>query len=80
MILNVNRKQVTVLENPFRLCADSSDLGLSPGRWPEFIAVTDEKDEGFLFERGAPKVSEIGELQLYHYSTKSGIQLVVFND
>lgn len=79
MLINVDRKQVIVFENPFRLTADASDLQLSPGSWPEFIAVTDAKGSGFLFRKSHP-IGFREELTGYIYQTQSGIQLTVFND
>lgn len=81
MLVNVNRKQITVLENPLRLVAESSDLQLAPGMWPEFIAVTDDNGSGFLFHKVKPLASsDPEEFAGYTYTTNDGIELTVFND
>ena len=47
---------------------------------PEFIAVLDENEEGFLF--GSPRIEKSnGELCALHYTTNNrAFSLTVFND
>ena len=72
----VTKDQVGIVEGKRELVAEASEIGLSPGEWPEFIAVVDESAEGFLFQR--VYILEGGG---YRYQTKNGaVNLTVFND
>jgi hypothetical protein len=59
---------------------EASDIGLRAGEWPDFVAVLDEKNEGWLFMKEAPVIRN-DELAAYRYSTKSGnMILTIIND
>jgi len=77
-LVKVNRKQVTYMEQG-EVTAEASSLGLTPGDWPDFIAVVDERDEGFLFGPGIMFMhgDEVGG---YEYQNVNGLKLTVFND
>lgn len=79
MLINVNRKQVNFIDG--KVLAESSDLGLPPGKWPEFIAITDEEGEGFLFHKVRPiPHRDPEEFAGYTYTTQQGLVMEVFND
>ncbi len=73
----VNKNQCELING--ELMADASDLGLSPGDWPDFIAVLNNGNEGFLFRRG--EIEGPGEGDKYRYIDQThGFSLLVFND
>ena len=45
----VDKRDVFLMEGTNELCVEASVAGLAPGAWPDFIAVLDERDEGFMF-------------------------------
>lgn len=57
-----------------RLVAEASQIGLPPGNWPDFIAVLDEANNGFLFQ--LERVDD----SLAVYSTRGGAVMHVLND
>ena len=76
MIHVADKLQVSWLNGDKELVAEASELGLEPGYWPEFIALLDDKNEGFLFMRNE-RIEDGG----YRYRTRSGaVPLTVFND
>ena len=76
MIHTVTKDHLGRVEGKPELVAEASELGLPPGEWPEFIAVVDDKEEGFLFLR-AYMMAGGG----YCYQTRDGaVSLTVFND
>jgi hypothetical protein len=79
MMWTVSKKQVGMHDG--KLTAFASDLNLNPGVWPDFIAVLDGQNEGYLFHR----VAMVNEVELecggYKYATKDGaVQMTVWND
>ncbi len=68
-------KGQTVLVNGRTLTAEASDLEMPPGEWPDFIAVMDMQNKGFLFQ----KISVDEEMG--RYTTEDGsFELHIFND
>lgn len=60
-----------------KFTAEASELGLTPGEWPDFIAVMHDAQptEGVLFRRvAAPAAAAVS------YRTNGGVLLTVFND
>lgn len=77
-MLIVNRKLVDIIGN--KLYGVASDLGMSPGVWPDFIAVVDDTNSGFLFHREASELRN-GEVVGFNYQERSSVvQLFVIND
>lgn len=60
--------------------SEASMLDLEPGYWPEFLAVLNKDNVGFMFQRGAC-ISNGAELGGYTYwHRQSGMRLDVLND
>lgn len=79
-MLVVKKDQTTQVVGEAALVAEASELGLRPGEWPQFIAVVDDANEGFLFERGNFRVQN-EELMAVTYRTQHGeFELTVLND
>src|SRR5512146_2355413 len=51
-MLTVSKEQVHLVEGKPVLLAEASELGLAVGEWPDFVAVLDATQEGFLFQKG----------------------------
>ena len=63
------------------LITEASTAGLRPGEWPEFIAVTDQANCGFLFQRSYKDFTDDGEFCGMHYRERSSnFRLLVIND
>ncbi len=77
-MITVNKSQVILFEG--KLIAEASTLELAPGEWPDFIAVVDDKNEGYLFQRALP-IYRDDEFSGYSYADwASGVGMTVFND
>jgi hypothetical protein len=74
----VNKKQLTLSGE--KLVGEASSIGLALGQWPDFIAVLDDQNEGFLFERGTYPQFERGELIAQSYYSQQGFELSILND
>ena len=74
----VETDQVNLGRDGKTLTAEAADLGLTPGEWPDFIAVA-KGGEGFLFQKGAAIVVN-GQFGGHEYWSKGGTRLSVFND
>ena len=74
-------KAQTILSSDKRgLITEASTAGFGVGEWPEIVSVLDDRNEGFLFLKGAPIIHG-GELGGYTYQTSDGaFTLTVFND
>ncbi len=57
------------------LCAEASDLGFQPGRWPTPFRYQDQ-----LFSISKGEKNRDGELVAVHYTGSKGATFVVFND
>ncbi|MCP4201839.1 MAG: hypothetical protein GY769_07895 [bacterium] len=76
----VNKSQVDLMKGNRGLVTEASDVGLAPGDWPQTIAVLDDRNEGYLFFRGA-RIDNHGDLGGFNYRTRDGrFALTVFND
>jgi hypothetical protein len=82
VIFTVKQSQVELVHpnNPGRLVADASTLGLGVAEWPALIAVLDDADQGLLFTKERVELSPDGDVAGYVYSAESGEQLRVIND
>lgn len=58
---------------------EASSLGLAPGEWPDFIALTNEAGIGGLFRRGAARTFCSGQIDGFDYWCGVTL-LLVFND
>lgn len=76
----VKKDQTTQMVGANELYADASDLGLKPGEWPQFIAVVDDENEGYLFERGNLHVQNEELMAVTYRSLDGAIELMVMND
>ncbi len=69
------KKEQTMLVSTTLLTAEASEIGLAPGEWPDFIAVLDDQDEGFLFLK-----AQILNLMGMYQTQDGRYQLHVWND
>jgi hypothetical protein len=78
-MLTINKRSTDLVESNV-LTTEASTIGLKPGEWPDFIAVVNDANNGFLF--GNPQdMFNHGELGAVNYTTKDGaFHLTVFND
>lgn len=77
-MVTVNKAHVTLEGND--IVGEASTMGLAPGEWPDFIAVVDDSNDGFLFQR-ASAICHNGDLGGYDYfSTVGTLKMVVLND
>ena len=75
MIHFVSDQRLGYQGNSNELLVEASQIGLRPGEWPEFIAVTDENGCGFMFSH---PTLEPGDARAY--STSQGRRrLIVLN-
>lgn len=58
--------------SPNVVLSEASTLGLKPGEWPDFIAITDEDRRGFLVQKGYPEVRLDGDILYFRYYDRSG--------
>jgi len=88
MIHKINTSQVCSTDKG-NLVTEASTLGLKPGEWPDFIALVNDEDEGFLFQKGASNHSftnrgtsneEIHFDGFDYFLTTGNGKLIVFND
>jgi hypothetical protein len=78
-VTKINKKTCT-LSGTDTLVTEASDIGLAPGELPDFIAVVDDNDEGFLFFNPQPDIHN-GEIAGWYYQRKNGNgKLLVIND
>jgi len=84
-MLAIKKSDVMLIEG--NLVTEASMIGLKPGDWPDFIAVTDngsptgndKTSSGFLF--GNPrKVLSGDDLAVVIYTTRNGNELHILND
>ena len=68
--------------SPTEIVTEASDLGLKPGEWPDFIAITDEANQGFLVSKADPEITLAGDILYFRYYDRSGRLPVVkvYND
>jgi hypothetical protein len=60
--------------------AEASDIGVRPGEWPDFIAILDDRNEGFLLVFRSFERRE-GDILWAEYAARSGSLVAhVFND
>jgi hypothetical protein len=76
-IHTVNRSHTVLMAG--RLLTEASTIGLNPGEWPEFIAVVDDSEQGYLFRKSLPEMHE-EQILFYGYQSKDGMLLIVGND
>lgn len=77
-MITVNKSQVSLEDG--KIVGEASTMGLAPGEWPDFIAVVDDSDNGFLFQR-ADATRYDGDLASFRYlSTVGNLEMVVLND
>jgi hypothetical protein len=62
--------------------ADASHLGLKPGEWPDFIAITDDDHKGFLLQKMGAEITQAGDVLYMNYADRNGHLPIVkiFND
>jgi hypothetical protein len=79
-MIKIDKSLVHLNEDKVGLTGEASTMGLAPGEWPDWIAVTDSGNDGFLF--GHPKeMTHRGEFAGKVYNTNDGaFTLTVFND
>ena len=78
-MVTVNKSQFSL--NGKTLVTEASTIGLPPGEWPDFIAVVDDANTGFLF--GPEKKNETyGEdlTGVRYFSRVGSVELLVVND
>jgi len=63
-----------------KLVGEASSIGLRVGEWPEFIAVVDDSDKGFLFMKNYPDVNGGEICGMNYFDRTSGVELLVVND
>jgi len=74
----VNKSQVSFTGT--KLVGEASTMGILPGEWPDFIGVVDDKNEGFLFQKGIPDVNGRDVMGYHYYDRNMGAELLVIND
>ena len=74
-----DRKNFTY--SPEGITADASDVGLAPGQWPDFIAITDEKGSGFLVRLARLEKAD-GDVIYASYQRQTGSlpEVRIYND
>jgi hypothetical protein len=76
-MFTVNKNQVDLING--KLVGEASTMGIPPGEVPDWIAVLDDQNEGFLF--GFPVVDiHNEEVTGWNYHTNNGLQMLVIND
>ena len=66
-MLLLQKNNVTMCNG--KLVTEASTAGLAPGEWPDFVAVVDERDSGFLFGPCFRRLEDGG--RAYQSSTNS---------
>jgi hypothetical protein len=80
-MLTISKDKCTLALDRQGLLCEASDIGLAPGEWPDFIAVVDDSDVGYLF--GFPQFTRThdDDVMLATYKTADlKFDLVVLND
>ena len=72
-------KSAVTLEDG-KLVTEASTAGLLPGEWPDFVAVLDERQAGFLFQLEGLERRDGDTLFARYYDRTSGVALTIFND
>ena len=67
---------------PQVVTAEASTLGLKPGEWPDFIAITDDDRQGFLVQKAEPEITQNGDVLYFTYRDRTGRlpPVHIFND
>ena len=74
-MLMIQKNDVTACGN--KLVTEASTIGLTPGEWPDFVAVVDEKDSGFLF---GPCFQQLEDGGRAYQSDANSVELHILND
>ena len=67
-------------EDKTKLIAFASDLQLPPAHWPDFIAVVDEQEKGFMFGGGRREFVNNDFVGVLYTTSNGAYSLIVFND
>ena len=68
--------------SPEVITAEASEIGLQPGYWPDFIAILDENNEGFLVQLERIEKAPDGDavFAVYFSRTESLPSVRIYND
>ena len=75
-MVTINKKDCVTLDG-LKMITEASTVGLAVGEWPDFIAVMDDADQGFLFGPSFRRLNDGGRV---YYSKTSAAELHVLND
>lgn len=62
------------------LVTEASTAGLPPGEWPDFVAVLNKGNAGFLLHWDHNDMSNGDIAGVHYYDRTSGVKLLIIND
>lgn len=79
-MFETNRKNF--IYTPEGISAEASDLRLRPGEWPDFIAILDESNAGFLVRLARLEKAPDGDVMFAVYQDQTGSlpEVRIYND
>jgi len=79
-MIKINKNVCSLSDDKRTLITEASMAGIAPGELPDFIAVVNDNDRGFLFFNPQPDIHNGEVAGLYYQSRTGNEKLLVIND